>query len=161
MTVTDHRALRESFGHFATGVAVATYRSGTGVRGITVNSFTSVSLEPPLVMVSLARDSRANRSMAGSPFSVNVLAAGQGGVADHFAGRPSALDPAWRDGGGGLWLDGCLAHIDCVPWARYDGGDHVLHVGRVTSSRAFPGDPLIFWRGRLTGPPTTREGDLR
>src|SRR3954452_19572876 len=89
-------ALRSCLGRFATGVAVVTFEGGDGPRGITVNSFTSVSMEPPLVLVSVARRARSHDALKGRPFCVNVLGAEQEAIARQFAGT-GAGDALWVD----------------------------------------------------------------
>src|ERR1700761_4664429 len=92
----DMIEFRRALGHFATGVTVVTYQPEAidEFRGTTVNSFTSVSLNPPLILVSLGRQTRSAAALrAGSPFAVNVLHHGQRDVAMHFAGRPKPDTP--------------------------------------------------------------------
>src|SRR4029453_6767979 len=85
---------RGSLGRFATGVAIVTFDGVTKRHGITVNSFTSVSMEPPLVLVSIARSTKAHDELAGRSFTVNILGAEQQQLAMHFAGRFSR-EPDW------------------------------------------------------------------
>lgn len=150
---TAARNLRKCLGRFSTGVTVVTYRSTEGVRGATMNSFTSVSLEPPLVLISVARTSRACASIQFQPFSVNVLSASQMDIALHFAGRTSqSIHIAWEDKDmldGTPSLAGAIAVFQCKPWRCYDGGDHVLVLGEVTSSAMREGEPLAFSDGRF------------
>jgi flavin reductase (DIM6/NTAB) family NADH-FMN oxidoreductase RutF len=150
---TNARHLRRCLGRFATGVTVVTYRGADGIRGTTMNSFTSVSMDPPLVLISVARTSRACDAIDGLPFAINVLRADQMDIAMHFAGRPREGTPiAWDDSRGGQppsLLD-AVAVLRCQPWQRYDGGDHVLQIGEVTSSALRDGEPLVFSDGRFT-----------
>ncbi|MGW1076000.1 flavin reductase family protein [Streptomyces sp. NPDC002537] len=146
----DARRLRACLGHFATGVAVVTCEGDGAPHGATVNAFTAVSLDPPLVLVSLHRDSKAGRHLKGRPFTVNVLREGQDGLALHFAGRAAAAVPRWVRPAAGLAprLPDTLATIACSPWAEYDGGDHALFVGRVEEfDHRGDGRPLLFYRG--------------
>ncbi|MEV7730041.1 flavin reductase family protein [Streptomyces sp. NPDC087917] len=147
----DQRALRNCLGQFASGVTVVTTADGTAVYGATVSSFTSVSLDPPLVLVSLDRRSRTCDRLAGSPFGVNVLGADQRDLALLFAGGGdgAGADIAWDGPERAPRLAGAVAHFTCVPWASYDGGDHVLHVGEVTAFDAPGGPPLVFHAGEL------------
>lgn len=146
---------RGSLGRFATGVAIVTFDSepdaaGASVRrGITVNSFTSVSLDPPLVLVSIARSTKSHDELAGRPFTVNVLGAEQEDLARHFAGRP-AREPQWVEGERAPRLARVLAWFECTPWAAYDGGDHTLYLGRVEAFDYRTGDALGFVSGRFT-----------
>ncbi|WP_424217615.1 flavin reductase family protein (plasmid) [Streptomyces sp. BI20] len=157
----DQRALRDCLGQFASGVTVVTTGDGRTVRGATVSSFTSVSLDPPLVLVSLDRRSRSAERLTGARFGVNVLAADQGELALLFAGRGGSADEAhghpahpgvrWEGDPAAPRLAGAVAHFDCAPWAAYDGGDHVLHVGEIRSFTAPGGAPLVFHSGVLGG----------
>lgn len=152
----DTRELRNCLGRFATGVTIITSRREDGEpHGITVNAFTSVSLDPPLVLVSLDRKTRACRYLEGAPFVVNILRADQDDLAWHFAGRPKeGLELEWVAGEDGRppRLADSLAWIECSPWRSYDGGDHVLYLGRVEKFRYTEGKPLIFYGGQMTEP---------
>lgn len=147
----DPKELRQCLGHFATGVTVITCHGEDGVpHGATVNAFTAVSLDPPLVLVSLDRRSRVCELIESRPFTVNVLESGQKELALHFAGRPNQ-DVRWAADSdcGAPRLDGTLAHISCTPWQTYDGGDHVLYLGEVQQFHIHPGRPLLFHSGRF------------
>jgi flavin reductase len=143
---------RGSLGRFATGVAVVTFDGPRGRRGITVNSFTSVSMEPPLVLVSIAKAAKAHEELVDRPFTVNVLGAEQQALAAHFAGKPTA-EPVWVDGGVAPRISGVLSYFLCTPWARYDGGDHTLFLGEVADFDYRSGDALGFVNGRFTSIP--------
>ncbi|MFF9347139.1 flavin reductase family protein [Streptomyces sp. NPDC014734] len=154
----EERRLRRAFGSFPTGVTVVTV-GGDVPRGMTANSFTSVSLDPPLVLVCVAEEARMRSSLAAAPvFAVSVLGADQEHVARHFADRSrppgagqfDAVD--WFPGPvtGAPVLAGAAAHFECRAWRTYDGGDHILHVGRVLAWEENPDrDALLFHRGRL------------
>lgn len=154
-----HRALhfRGSLGRFATGVAIVTFDGVSKRHGITVNSFTSVSLEPPLVLVSIARNTRAHDELAGRPFTVNILGAEQQALAMHFAGRPG-VEPEWVEGPVAPRLSRVLAYFECTPWAAYDGGDHTLYLGEVVDFNYRSGDALAFASGRFTTIPESQLG---
>lgn len=147
----ESSTLRARLSRFATGVVVVSYRVDGQTRGLTVSSFTSVSLDPPLVLVSVARSARADGQLDHVPFTVNVLGTAQLGLALHFAGRSS--DPGqirWlaTDDDLAPALGGALASFRCSAWTSYDGGDHRLHLGRVAESLSrADGDPLVFHRG--------------
>ncbi|PRX44621.1 flavin reductase (DIM6/NTAB) family NADH-FMN oxidoreductase RutF [Prauserella shujinwangii] len=146
----DPRALRNCLGHFATGVTVVTCEADGAPHGATVNAFTAVSLDPPLVLVSLDRDTKACKYLDDRPFTVNVLREKQDDVALHFAGRPMTEAPAWErpsDDTLAPRLAGSLATIACAPWRSYDGGDHVLYLGEVREFEFHGGDPLVFYLG--------------
>ncbi|WP_413248007.1 flavin reductase family protein [Sinomonas flava] len=148
---------RGSLGRFATGVAIVTFDGPTKRHGITVNSFTSVSLEPPLVLVSIARRAKAHDELAGRPFTVNILGAEQEALARHFAGRPG-VEPVWVEGPTAPRLSRPLAYFECTPWAAYDGGDHTLYVGEVVDFGYRSGDALAFQGGRFTTLPESQLG---
>lgn len=148
----DPRELRRCLGHFATGVTVVTCRAADGgAHGATVNAFTAVSLDPPLVLVSLERRSKVCRLIESMPFTVNVLEAGQQDLAMHFAGQPGQQEVPWESdsGCGAPRLAGCLAHVSCTPWHYYDGGDHILYLGEVQEFRIHSGRPLLFHTGKF------------
>jgi len=147
----DPRELRRCLGHFATGVTVVTCRGHDEIpHGATVNAFTAVSLDPPLVLVSLDRRSKVCALVDSRPFTVNVLESTQKHLALHFAGRPNQ-QVAWAAESecGAPRLEGALAHISCTPWRHYDGGDHVLYLGEVQQFCIYPGAPLLFHSGKF------------
>jgi flavin reductase (DIM6/NTAB) family NADH-FMN oxidoreductase RutF len=153
---------RRALGHFATGVTVVTY-APDGIdefRGTTVNSFTSVSLQPPLVLVSLGRQTRAAAALRpGSAYAVNVLHHGQRDLAMHFAGRPDAATRVeWEVRGGVPHLAECGAYFRCVAQDVHDGGDHLLVVGLVEEFQAHGHPPLLFYRGAFEQLPSTAAG---
>lgn len=145
---------RHTLGEFVTGVTVVTARQGCERIGVTANSFNSVSLEPPLVLVSLARTLRSFPAfMTAERFGISLLAAGQADLARRFA---TALEDKWAGivdedrAGAPPRLPGSTAFFDCEPYARYDGGDHVILVGRVQAYDRVGGEPLVYHRGRFT-----------
>ena len=131
--LAEARHLRRSVGQFVTGVAVVTYESEGRPRGVTVNSFTSVSIDPPLILVSIGREARAASGLHGSPSVVNVLAADQLDLARHFAGHPQrGLEIRWSHHRPPR-LRGAAAWIECQPYAEVAAGDHILFLGRVSA----------------------------
>lgn len=149
-----HRTFRAALGQFATGVTVMTAVSPGGERfGITVTSFNSLSLDPPLILWSLGRDGGSFACFQqGTAFAVNVLAAGQDGLAHQFArvGVPKFDGIATLNGLGGVpMLAGCAAYFECTVEARYPGGDHDIVVGRVRRLFNIGGAPLLFHQGAL------------
>jgi flavin reductase (DIM6/NTAB) family NADH-FMN oxidoreductase RutF len=148
---------RGSLVRFATGVAIVTFYGATKRHGITVNSFTSVSMEPPLVLVSIARSTKAHDELAGRPFTVNILGAEQRQLALHFAGRPGA-EPRWVEGATAPRLANVLAYFECKPWAAYDGGDHTLYIGEVVDFNYRNGDALAFANSTFTTIPESQLG---
>ena len=147
----DTMEFRRALGHFATGVTVVTYapEDADEFRGTTVNSFTSVSLEPPLVLVSLGRQTRAAAALRpGSAYAVNVLHHGQRDLAMCFAGRPQpGTRVEWEVRAGVPHLAGCAAYFRCVAQDVHGAGDHVLVVGLVQEFQAHGHPPLLFYRG--------------
>ena len=150
--IVDPLVMRDVLGHFASGVTVLTADTAEGPIGFTCQSFSSLSLDPPLVAIAPARTSRTWPQLrALGRFCVNVLAEDQTELsvtfarsgADKFAGvpwRPSRL--------GQPVLEDVVAWIDCELWAEYDGGDHTLVAARVLDLGADPGRrPLLFHRG--------------
>lgn len=148
---------RGSLGRFATGVAIVTFDGATKRYGITVNSFTSVSMEPPLVLVSIARSTKAHDELANRPFTVNILGAEQRQLAMHFAGWPGP-EPVWVEGATAPRLSGVLAYFECMPWAAYDGGDHTLYLGEVADFNYRSGDALAFANSSFTTIPESQLG---
>lgn len=145
----EAQQLRRTLGNFATGVTVVTYADGDTFRGATVNSFTSVSLDPPLVLVSLMRTAKAADSLQNRPFAINILNESQLQTALQFAGKPQEDHHiSWVTEDGAPRIDGSLAYFTCDPWRMYDGGDHVLVLGQVRSfGQQDEQDPLLFYRG--------------
>lgn len=151
----DPRTLRDALGCFSTGVTVVTARDGAGRPvGLTANSFTSVSLDPPLILFCLAKSS-GNLAVFQEcgHFAVNVLHIGQQPTSNRFARRGDEdrfADVAWEAGEtGSPLLTGALAAFDCAREAVHDGGDHLIFVGRVLRVKFEPRrDPLLYFRGR-------------
>ena len=144
----DHLSLRDCFGRFPTGVTIVTYEADGNRRGATVNSFMSVSLEPPLVLVGINRRARAGEALPTRPFTVNVLSTDQSDHALHFSGREQpGLTLGWEPGRGSPRLVDCVAYVACEPWATYPAGDHLLVIGRVTDLEIRDLDPLLFYNG--------------
>ncbi|MHA6800148.1 flavin reductase family protein [Bounagaea algeriensis] len=146
----DPRQPRTYLGHFASDVTVVSCDIDGNPHGATVNAFSAVSLDPPLVLVSLDRRSKACSHLENRPFAVNVLREEQDAVASHFAGKPAEQPIEWiRPEGAAPYLGGSLAHISCRLWRSYDGGDHVIHLGGVESFAFAGGDPLVFYLGKF------------
>jgi flavin reductase (DIM6/NTAB) family NADH-FMN oxidoreductase RutF len=151
----EQRSFRDALGLFPTGVAVVTTITGEGTRvGTTVSSFNSVSLSPPLVLFSIARTANSITSWeAAETYAINLLHEHQDAISTRFA---RALTHKWEGlqpvvgQTGALLIPGALASFECESYARYDGGDHLILVGRVRAlATANVGDPrpLIFYRG--------------
>lgn len=148
----DPRAFRKALGSFLTGVTVvATLQDDGTPRGFTANSFTSVSLDPPLVLVCIAKSaSSCPVFTAADHFSVNVLAEHQASVSMLFASKAADrfAQAAWRRGpAGSPILDGVAAWFDCVRHEVVDAGDHVILIGRVVGFEERPANPLGYCKG--------------
>lgn len=149
---TDPLSFRNALGAFATGVTLVTTHTAQGPIGITANSFASVSLDPPLVLWSVARSSgRYDAFAQADHFAIHILSAEQTDIARAFTTQADAF--------GDLTLaphpeqvpllDGCLARFECTREARHPAGDHDILVGRVTSVTTHPGAPLMFVGGQF------------
>jgi flavin reductase (DIM6/NTAB) family NADH-FMN oxidoreductase RutF len=144
-------AFRRTLGMFATGVTIITARTQDQVHGMTANAFMSVSLQPPLVLVSVDRRARmSNMLHEGTRFGVNVLEAGQATLSDHFAGRAveDATEPRFDLVHDTPLVEGALAHLVARVVRSYWGGDHSLFLGQVEYARYGEGEPLLFHGGR-------------
>ena len=150
--IVEPAQMREVLGHFASGVTVLTALTGDGPIGFTCQSFSSLSLDPPLVVFAPGRTSTTwPRLRDLGRFCINVLAEGQDDVSQSFA--RSGVDKfdgvRWTTSAGGSpVLDGVVAWIDAALWAEYDGGDHTLVAARVLDLGAeAERRPLLFHRG--------------
>ncbi|MBB99789.1 MAG: flavin reductase [Rhodobacteraceae bacterium] len=155
--MTHHRDFRAALGRFATGVTIVTTLDGDGRPvGLTANSFNSVSLDPPMVLWSLARTSR-NLAIfeRATHYAINVLASDQRALSDRFArpveNRFAGVD--WRAGLGGVpVLDGVTAVFECSHATRVQGGDHIVFLGQVEAFDARDREPLLYHGGRYATP---------
>jgi flavin reductase (DIM6/NTAB) family NADH-FMN oxidoreductase RutF len=157
---------RQALGVFPTGIAVVTARAPDGLLvGMTVSSFNSVSLEPPLVLFSVAR-SALNFSawQAANAWGISVLGETQDGLSTRFAqfgsGKWLGFEPIAGSTGVPL-IPGALAHFECERYAVHDGGDHLIFVGRVLALGRPAGSgsrPLVFFSGRYHQIHRAREG---
>lgn len=149
------KEFRRALGAFATGITIVTTRVAGRVRGMTANAFTSVSLDPPLVLVSVNRKAQLlSQIEESSRFGVSVLAEDQEVWSRHFAGQPQVegreFTPKWLPGDGPPLVPGALAHLGCRVESLLDGGDHVLVLGRVewlTEAEGGRG-ALLYYRGK-------------
>lgn len=148
----QHVELRRNLGQFATGVTVITCTDRNGTPcGITANSFASVSLEPPLVLWSVAKTCNSlGAYLEAEHFAIHVLTADQQDLSEHFARsdhtRFDQVEFALSDHGVPL-LPGVLARFDCRRCRIHDGGDHHIIVGEVLTHQARRGEPLVFCQG--------------
>jgi flavin reductase (DIM6/NTAB) family NADH-FMN oxidoreductase RutF len=148
----EKNQLRQVMGHFATGVTIITTFNKDGqMHGLTANAFTSVSLEPPLLLISVDKKAESYPAFEESKvFTVNILADEQEALSRKFAvsGGNKFEGVAYRRGANGAAiLDGTLAHIECILYAAHEGGDHTLYLGEIQEAEVREGKPLVFYRG--------------
>jgi 3-hydroxy-9,10-secoandrosta-1,3,5(10)-triene-9,17-dione monooxygenase reductase component len=149
----DSGAFRRTMGMFTTGVTIITARAGDGERiGVTANSFSSVSLDPPLVLWSLAKSARSLDAFTEADyFAIHILSAGQEDLSNRFAsrGEDKFAGLAVDDGLGGTpLLADCSARLQCRTVYRYEGGDHIIFVGEVVDLVSSDDTPLVFQAGK-------------
>lgn len=148
----DPRAFRRALGNFATGVTIVTAQNGEGVKvGVTASSFNSLSLDPPLILWSSLKEARSCAIFEqASHFAVNVLAADQMEMSNHFARQQEDKFAAveWEEGiGGAPIFPNCAARFQCQIYDKVDGGDHWIFVGKVIGFDDFGRSPLCFHQG--------------
>ncbi len=149
----DPRELRHAFGSFVTGVTVVTAWDAKGnPRGMTANSFTSVSLDPPLLLVCIGKHAASFETfLSARVFAVNMLHEGQAETSALFASKApdkfKATDHRAVHTGAPV-LANCLTWFDCTVHDRIDAGDHMILIGRVQAFDTSPSQPLAFCRGR-------------
>ncbi|WP_206245681.1 flavin reductase family protein [Novosphingobium terrae] len=147
----DKALFRQALGRFATGVTVITTMVGEDVHGMTASAFMSGSLEPPLVVISIARKARIHALIeASAVFGVSILHAGQELHGRHFGGQASAeCIPGFTAHEGIPMLDDALASIAATVEHAYACGDHTLFLGRVRHLRVTDGEPLLHFTGNF------------
>ena len=153
MSLSPHE-FRETLGRFTSGVTVVTVAHGGERRGMTANAFVSVSLTPPLILVSVDHKATMHdRLLEIDRFGVNVLSSQQQGLSTHFAGQHSAGKPdaglivPWMDHEGLPLIGGAVAQLVCSKVEAHTAGDHTLFIGQVEYSRYTDDDPLVYFRG--------------
>jgi flavin reductase (DIM6/NTAB) family NADH-FMN oxidoreductase RutF len=149
----DPRELRNVMGHFATGVTIITTKDAAGKPfGLTANAFTSLSLDPPLLLICVDKKVDCYACFEASKvFAVNFLSEGQSQLSTRFAtkgiekfeGVPYKLGEL-----GVALLDGALAHIECKLVSAYEGGDHTIYVGEIQNATVLGDRPLLFFKGK-------------
>jgi flavin reductase (DIM6/NTAB) family NADH-FMN oxidoreductase RutF len=155
MSITQDR-FRQALGRFASGVTVVTTHEAGAPIGLTVSSFASLSLDPPLVLVAIDRRVRANAAIGQTgAFAVNILTAGQEWLSRQFATRnvDRFAGVAWQPGAAlGLpLLDGALAQLECRLHQTLPGGDHTIFVGEVVAAELGDAAPLLYFRSAYRG----------
>ena len=145
----DPAHLRRALGMFATGVLIVTTRSGERVHGMTANSFTSVSLSPPLVLICI--DHRATMKQAlhdAGHYGLSILAEDQQHLSRHFSSRNSSeLDVRFEELEGIPVIEKALAQFSCRMTQAPDAGDHLIFIGEITGYRHGRGEPLLYFGG--------------
>jgi flavin reductase (DIM6/NTAB) family NADH-FMN oxidoreductase RutF len=144
---------RDVIGHFASGVTIITSRYGDEDFGVTANAVSSLSLDPPMLLVCLNRASRTQAAVSRSKaFSVNILNESQGDLAVRFAtsetGKFRGVGVRYGELGNPL-LDGALAHLECRVIEEVAGGTHAVFLAGVERAERFDGEPLAYFRGRF------------
>ena len=144
------REYRNTLGRFATGVTIVTALQNRKPHGMTANAFVSVSLEPPLVLISLDNRSHMHRILSVSEmFGVSVLAEDQRALSDHFAGRAvEGLDVRFVSRAGAMLVEGAIASFVVRVRDIYPAGDHTLYVGSVEHFEHREDKPLLFYGGK-------------
>lgn len=154
--VIDATEYRDVIGHFATGVAIVTCQGEEGPAGLTTNAVTSLSLDPPLMLVCLDRSTKTHpRLLEARAFAINIIrhAPGAEELCRLFAGKSERKfdDVDWREGmtGAPILHGASLSHLECELEVTYEGGDHTIFIGRVVAAVRGEGDPILFYRGRF------------
>ncbi|MDZ4806487.1 MAG: flavin reductase family protein [Candidatus Eisenbacteria bacterium] len=151
---TTSSLFRAALGRFASGVTVVTSVDAAGCpNGLTVSAFSSVSLDPPLVVIAIGRDNDSGPAIRGrGRFNVHLLASDQEPLSRRFSERIVGDDPFTgltprQDDHGLPWLPGALALLGCRVTQAVDAGDHILFIGEVESIDVADGEPLLYYRG--------------
>jgi flavin reductase (DIM6/NTAB) family NADH-FMN oxidoreductase RutF len=149
----EPQELRRVMGHFATGVTVITTKDGNGVpSGLTANAFLSLSLNPPLVLISVDKSAACYSCFEpDNGFTVNFLGEDQEEVSRRFAtkGADKFGDLKWHAGSNGAAIiSGAIGYVECKIARCYDGGDHTIVIGEILSASAPGGRPLLFFQGK-------------
>lgn len=147
----DPMMFRNTLGSFASGVVVVTTVTEEGeVHGMTANGFVSVSLDPPLVLVSVGDRARMHQMLLDAPrYGISILAEDQLHIAKHFAGKPQGVAPDFRWHDDLPLLDGAIGHLMCSTADRHRAGDHTLFIGQVDDLIHTGGLPLTFHAGQF------------
>ena len=154
----DRDQFKEVVSKFASGVTVVTTADERGFHGVTVSSFCSLSLDPPLILLCVDRQIQSNHMITTAPsFMVNILSRGQTFIAEQFSGQTPLADPTFSrvphslSESGLPILSDAVAWLECDTWNSYPGGDHTVFVGQVRNGgRGAQDDPLIFFNREFT-----------
>lgn len=148
MEVTSQH-FRQTLSRFASGITVVTMQDGQDIHGITVSAFLSVSLEPPLVLVSIDKKAQSHtRLLSAQRYGVSILAEGQEHLSNHFAGRDESVSPVFETLAGFPVLKDALAQLVCTIEQTIDAGDHTLFIGHLEEVAWRDGMPLAYFQGK-------------
>lgn len=151
----DDREFRRILGHFATGVAIVTAVESDVRVGATINSFSSLSLQPRLVLFSLQRSLRSLPVFErAARIGISILADDQRDISACFARAGAdkwSAAPVLLGRSGAILIEGALAHLECERQSLVEGGDHTIVICRVLSAQAHHGDPLLYYQGGYIG----------
>jgi flavin reductase (DIM6/NTAB) family NADH-FMN oxidoreductase RutF len=152
----DPATFRAVLGRLASGVSVVTTRSPEGKdHGMTVTALSSLSLEPPLILVCVDRAATMYDALREAPhFAVSMLTSEQEIISRRFAETSDTKFEGVgfsRDATGCALIDDALAHLECSMWAQYEGGDHTIFVGQVVRAKTGEAKPLLYYRGGYAG----------
>lgn len=151
--MVDIDIVKDVMARFPTGVAIVTTSTDGGYHGVTVSSFSSLSLEPPLILFALEQSLQSHERIAqASHFVVNLLSSQQSFLAEQFSGRTPLADPEFSrvshttSRHGIPKIQGCTGWVECSSWATYPGGDHTIFVGQVIDAElGSQDDPLVYF----------------
>lgn len=148
-TQVTPQAFKQTLGRFASGVTVVTMQHDGEVRGITVSAFLSVSLEPPLVLVSIDKKAHSHERMIEvEHYGVSILSEDQQNLSNHFAGRAPDVVPTFEELGGFPVLENALAQLLCKTVQKVDAGDHTLFIGQIEQLKwQENAKPLVYFHG--------------
>ena len=149
MSEIDQREFRNACGCFATGITVVTSQFDEQVHGMTANAFMSVSLDPPLILVSVGNNSRMHKVLVNSDrYAVSVLGDDQQDVSNHFAGQPGDAEIEFDKRKGYPVIANAMAYFVTRIVEAHLAGDHTLYVGEVEYFEYEPRDPVLYYRGQ-------------
>ncbi|MGL4610826.1 MAG: flavin reductase family protein [Trueperaceae bacterium] len=149
-TEINPQAFKQTLGRFASGVTVVTMKQGEDVHGITVSAFLSVSLEPPLILVSIDKKAHSHeRMLNASHYGVSILREGQQTISNHFAGRTLDVAPEFELLNHFPVVKDALAQLSCKTVQKVDAGDHTLFIGQIEHARwQENAKPLLYFHGK-------------
>jgi flavin reductase (DIM6/NTAB) family NADH-FMN oxidoreductase RutF len=143
------QSFKQTLSRFASGVTVITMQEETVIHGITVSAFLSVSLEPPLILVSIDKKAQSHaRLLATQRYGVSILAEGQEHLSNHFAGRDDSVTPVFENLAGFPVLKDALAQLVCTIHQTVDAGDHTLFIGYIQEVAWRDAMPLAYFQGK-------------